>query len=55
MYVCELYGVYTVRVRAYLRGAVASIKMSECTDNCPISSASCEVERGSNGVGVRHW
>ena len=44
MYMYEVYDVYNVRVRTYHRGAVASIKVSERAVNCPMSSASCEVE-----------
>lgn len=44
-----LYNVFTVRVRAYLRGDVASTRVSQRTVNCPSNSVSCGGERGSIG------
>jgi hypothetical protein len=42
----QLYGVHAVRVRAYLRGDVASTRVLPRTVNCPRSSISCEEGRG---------
>ena len=51
MYYVFTVRVRAVRVRAHLRGDVASTSVSPRTISCPSSSVSCEGERG--GIGGR--